>query len=127
MERNFKVALKGVILDAKDPKALMQFYSDLLGWEMTYESDTFCALADPNGGTGLGAQLVESFKTPVWPPETGESDQGAHCDFQVSDLQAAVARAIELGGKPAEKQFIDDLTVVIDPEGYPFCLFPGEF
>lgn len=124
MGRNFDAKLSSIIMDAKDPKGLMQFYCDLLGWEMTYESETFCALAGPDGGTALGAQLVESYRAPVWPPVPGGADTGAHCDFEVSDLEASVAMAIKLGAKPAEEQFIDNLAVMIDPEGHPFCLYP---
>lgn len=125
MGRDFEAKLSSIIMDAKDPKRLMQFYCDLLGWEMTYESETFCALASPEGGTGLGAQLVESFKPPVWPPEKDGADQGAHCDFQVSNLEASVALALKLGAKKADEQFIENLAVMIDPEGHPFCLFPA--
>lgn len=125
MERDLKIKFQSVTLDAKDPKALMHFYSDLLGWELTYESDSFATLAAPDGGTGLGAQLIESYKPPVWPPEADGADQGAHCDFQVSDLESAVALALELGAKKADDQLIDNLAVMIDPEGHPFCLFPA--
>lgn len=126
MERTFEAKLGNIILDAKDPQKLMKFYCDLLGWEMTYESETFCALAAPGGGTGIGAQLVETFKAPVWPPVEGGADQGAHCDFEVTNLEASIALATRLGAHKADDQFIENLAVMIDPEGHPFCLYQGE-
>lgn len=125
MARDFEVKLAGVTLDARDPKALMKFYSELLGWEINYESEGYCSLAAPGGGTALGAQLVETFKKPVWPPAEGCADTAEHCDFQVTDREAAVALSLKLGASRAEQQFIENLTVMIDPEGHPYCLFEG--
>lgn len=115
----------GIVLDAKDPKALMEFYGKMLGLGMAVEWETFYALERPAGMPSLGAQLVPTYQRPVWPPQEGKPDQGAHLDIQVSDLAAGVARAEELGAVKASEQFIEGLTVMIDPEGHPFCLFEG--
>ncbi len=49
-----------------------------------------------------------------------------HLDFQVEDLPAAVARAEALGARQADHQPQDDVRVLLDPDGHPFCLFlPG--
>ena len=45
-----------------------------------------------------------------------------HLDFAVDDLPAAVARAVSLGARVADEQFTQDWTVMLDPEGHPFCL-----
>lgn len=123
---SLEVKWSSVVLDAKDPKALMDFYSGFLGWEIGGVFEEYVFLKHPNGGPGLGAQLVPTWKRPVWPPEEGQPDQGAHCDFQVSDLAAAVELAERLGAVKASSQFIEGLVVMIDPEGHPFCLFTGE-
>ena len=47
----------------------------------------------------------------------------AHLDIGVSDLDAGVARAQALGASLAEHQPQDDVRVLIDPAGHPFCLF----
>jgi hypothetical protein len=48
-----------------------------------------------------------------------------HLDFEVSDLEQAVAHAIELGGELADFQPHDDVRVILDPDGHPFCLYVG--
>jgi hypothetical protein len=42
---------------------------------------------------------------------------------QVEDLVAATAFAQSLGAQVAEFQPQDDVRVLLDPAGHPFCLF----
>ena len=60
---------------------------------------------------------------PVWPEEPGAQQQMAHLDFvvQKDEMHQAVAHAVACGAKVAETQFSDHWTVMIDPEGHPFC------
>jgi hypothetical protein len=46
-----------------------------------------------------------------------------HLEVEVSDLEAAVAHAVELGATEAEYQPQDDVRVMLDPAGHPFCLY----
>lgn len=126
MENNIQAKIVGIVLDARDHKALIQFYQEFLGWEMAVDTESYCAVADPSSGITIGAQLVPSFQKPVWPPQPGQPDQGAHCDIQVTNLGAAVKKAESLGARVSPEQFIEGLTVMFDPEGHPFCLFEGE-
>ena len=48
-----------------------------------------------------------------------------HLDIEVDDLEAASARAVELGATVAEFQPQDDVRVHLDPAGHPFCLWVG--
>lgn len=50
-----------------------------------------------------------------------------HLDFAVDDLDAGVARALELGARLADHQPQDGVRVMIDPAGHPFCQFAGTF
>jgi predicted enzyme related to lactoylglutathione lyase len=49
-----------------------------------------------------------------------------HLEIEVDDLEAAVARAVSVGGRIAEPQPKDrapeQLRVMLDPAGHPFCL-----
>jgi hypothetical protein len=45
-----------------------------------------------------------------------------HLDFQVSDLDAAVAEAVTLGAVLADHQPQESVRVLFDPAGHPFCL-----
>ena len=47
----------------------------------------------------------------------------AHLDIATDDLAGAVANAIECGATVAEYQPQDDVRVMLDPDGHPFCLF----
>jgi hypothetical protein len=45
-----------------------------------------------------------------------------HFDFQVGDLDDAVAEAQALGATVAQHQPQDNVRVLLDPAGHPFCL-----
>jgi hypothetical protein len=45
-----------------------------------------------------------------------------HFDFQVGDLDSAVAEAVALGASVATDQPQDNVRVLLDPAGHPFCL-----
>ena len=45
-----------------------------------------------------------------------------HLDFQVGDLEDAVAEAVALGAALAETQPQESVRVLFDPAGHPFCL-----
>ncbi len=45
-----------------------------------------------------------------------------HFDFQVGDLDAAVDDAVTLGATVADAQPQENVRVLIDPAGHPFCL-----
>ena len=77
----------------------------------------------PQGGyPGLTFQRDPDYVPPVWPGKPGDQQTMEHLDFAVDDLPAAVARAVSLGARVADEQFTQDWTVMLDPEGHPFCL-----
>jgi hypothetical protein len=45
-----------------------------------------------------------------------------HFDFQVGDLDSAVAEAVALGATLAEHQPQENVRVLFDPAGHPLCL-----
>ena len=46
-----------------------------------------------------------------------------HLDIWVQDLDAATEWAISVGAVLADFQPQDDVRVLFDPSGHPFCLF----
>ena len=46
-----------------------------------------------------------------------------HLDIGVDDLAEGEARALALGAVLASYQPQDDVRVLLDPAGHPFCLF----
>ncbi|MDQ3484833.1 MAG: GNAT family N-acetyltransferase [Actinomycetota bacterium] len=71
-------------------------------------------------GRGVGDALPCEVE---WPTAEGAQQMMMHLDFEVVDLEAAVAHALELGAELAEYQPQDDVRVVLDPAGHPFCLY----
>jgi predicted enzyme related to lactoylglutathione lyase len=116
----------GTAIEAPDPAALAQFYSALLGWPIGHEEPGTTILAAPEGAIYLVFQQATGYDRPVWPPVDGEQRPMVHFDFQVGDLDSAVAEAIELGASVAAEQPNDEVRVLIDPAGHPFCLCVDE-
>ena len=115
----------GVVLEAPDPQALGEFYSRLLGWPIRSSGANGATLKPDDGVAYLAIQRAEIYDRPVWPPQPGTPHATMHLDFEVSDLQAAVANALELGAEQAEFQPQDNVRVMLDPAGHPFCLYVG--
>ena len=68
-------------------------------------------------------QFDPHHEPPTWPSEPGSPTQQLHLDLGVTDLEAAVADALELGARLAAHQPQEDVRVLLDPEGHPFCLY----
>lgn len=119
----------GVVLGSPDPIGLAHFYRDLLGWELSGEDDptwVTMAMRDLDGNptrSNLAFQLEEVYERPVWPNEPGKQQMQVHLDVAVSDVPAAVAAAEALGAQQAAFQPQDDVRVMLDPDGHPFCLW----
>lgn len=116
----------GIVLEAPDPQALARFYSDLLGWEIAKEDPDGAAIAPPEGVAYLAFQLADGYIPPVWPAQEGAQRITMHLDFEVMDLPEAVAHALELGARESEHQPQDNVRVMIDPAGHPFCLYQDD-
>jgi hypothetical protein len=113
----------GIVLEAPDPGRLLHFYSDLLDVPIHGQSDDGGSLDFGQGVAYLAIQKAEVYEPPVWPLNPGQQGMQMHLDFEVSDLAAATEHAIELGATLAEFQPQDDVRVLLDPAGHPFCLY----
>jgi catechol 2,3-dioxygenase-like lactoylglutathione lyase family enzyme len=116
-----------VCIDCPDADELAAFYGRLLGWEIILRDDGWVALRDPDGGRGLLFQSESWYHPPVWPEEPGEQTKMLHLEIQADDVAAAVAHAVAAGATVAAHQpddrSPDELVVMVDPAGHPFCLF----
>lgn len=129
------IRLAGSVLDAADPVGLAHFYERLLGWEVARiegpgEGEPpeagWALIRSPDEPRKLEFQWEPNYVVPTWPPVEGEQLMMMHLDFGVIDLDEGVAWAIECGATVADHQPQPDVTVMLDPEGHPFCLFPDE-
>ncbi|MEV7217724.1 VOC family protein [Kitasatospora cineracea] len=112
----------GTTVEAPDPGALARFYVALLGWHLGHEEPGTAVVAAAPQGPFLVFQRADGYRPPVWPPEEGRQRPMMHFDFQVADLDAAVAEALALGATLAGHQPQEHVRVLFDPAGHPFCL-----
>jgi predicted enzyme related to lactoylglutathione lyase len=112
----------GTALEAPDPAALAAFYSRLLGWSIGHEEPGTSIVVAPQGSVYVVFQQASNYQRPVWPPQEGRQRPMMHFDFEVAELDAAVEEAIALGATLAEHQPQQNVRVLFDPAGHPFCL-----
>ena len=115
----------GVVLDAPDAPALARFYVELLDWDLASEEANFATIAPKDGVSYIAFQTSPTYIRPVWPNAEGSQQMMLHLDFEVTDLEEAVAHATELGARAAEFQPQPNVRVMLDPAGHPFCLYRG--
>jgi len=109
----------GIVLDCPDPRALSDFYAQLLGMQIKQRDEGGAWIADDGPLANVMFQAVAGYRAPDWPDPA--APQQMHLDVKVEDVEAAEARAIEIGARrlPGEG---DDWRVFADPAGHPFCL-----
>lgn len=123
-----------ISIHAPDPRALARFYRRLLGWTQTADDgprpgsppeEGWAQLRPPPGEAGptLNFEYDPEYVAPVWPSVPGRQQIMTHVDIHVDDLAAAVSWAIEQGAQLHEYQPQEDVRVMVDPAGHPFCLF----
>jgi predicted enzyme related to lactoylglutathione lyase len=113
------------VLDAPDVEALARFYSELRGWKI-HHLDKDDASLDPGEGVAyLNIQHNPDHVRPVWPAQSGRQQMMLHLDFEVTDLDSEVARAVALGAALPAHQPQANVRVLLDPAGHPFCLYTG--
>jgi predicted enzyme related to lactoylglutathione lyase len=112
----------GTAIEAPDAAALAQFYSGLLDWPIGHMEPGTAILAAPEGSIFVVFQEAKDYQPPVWPPADGQQRPMMHFDFQVGELDSAVADAVALGATVAAEQPQENVRVLFDPAGHPFCL-----
>ena len=118
----------GVVLGSPEPQALARFYEQLLGWEISSSSPMWVdmLIRDPEGrgtSSNLAFQLETHYQPPTWPGRPGDQQMQFHLDVGVVDVAIAVDAALAIGATLAEYQPQEDVRVMLDPHGHPFCLY----
>lgn len=111
------MGLYAVTIDAPDAVGLAKFYADLLGMEVAYEGPEGALIT--GNAKSLMFQQVDAYSPPQWPDPA--HPQQAHLDIIVDDLDAAQARAVELGATVLDGDGQRWRTLA-DPAGHPFDL-----
>lgn len=101
-----------IAIDARDPRALAAWWSELLGGEASVDADGDVRLE--TGGLCLLFLGV---------PEPKTVKNRVHLDLRVLDYDAAQAKAIAAGATPADDIYRGERWRVLrDPEGNEFCI-----
>ncbi|MEW2397852.1 VOC family protein [Streptomyces sp. NPDC046862] len=114
-----------VVLDAQDAHELAGFYLRLLGYEVRREEPHWVLIGPADGdGVSLAFETEPEYVRPVWPTRNpGDQQMMLHLDIEVDDLEGETARAVAEGAVLADHQPQDDVRVLFDPSGHPFCLW----
>ena len=131
-------SLRQTVLDTADPRALAEFWRQLLGLRYRpgdeipstgpdERGQDWLVLHDGAGSAVLAFQRVPDLPAVTWPE--GPVPQQLHLDLAVADrerLDVQHERAVALGARLL-RDVADDpeepLRVYADPAGHPFCLF----
>lgn len=120
-EPSFRIA--GTVLSTRDAQALASFYERLLGWPRIADEPGWVILRPSPSAHGLSFHEDGEYVPPTWPSSADRQQMMVHLDIATDDLEAGVARVVELGGSPADHQPQDGVRVVLDPDGHLCCLF----
>jgi catechol 2,3-dioxygenase-like lactoylglutathione lyase family enzyme len=115
--------LTSTVVNSTDPRKLALFYQRLLGWPIGRDEPGWVTLRPDGGGPGLSFQDEAQYARPTWPAAPGEQQMMMHLDVEVDDLDAAEASAVAAGATLAAYQPQEDVRVLLDPDGHPFCLW----
>ena len=134
-----RTRLSGPVIGCGDAFALAEFYASLLGWDVVDRSEklpgAWALVRSPSGDDKIEFQREEPFVPPVWPTVAGAQQMGMHLDIAVEvptwdvapeAMRAHVDYALSLGARLAahQPQAGRGVSVMLDPAGHPFCLFP---
>jgi catechol 2,3-dioxygenase-like lactoylglutathione lyase family enzyme len=108
-----------IVIDCPDPKALADFYAEILGFDVIYADDDWVTVGQ-NEGVRLGFQRAPDHRPPRWPDPT--YPQQMHIDVFVPDVEKAEPAVLELGATLLEGAGESSFRVYADPAGHPFCL-----
>jgi hypothetical protein len=115
------IRIQSLSFDAADPAAQARWWSQALGWPITYESDEEWVLEPPPGSPEAGASPEILFSKV---PEGKSVKNRLHLDLRPDDQQAELARFEQLGARHADigQSGEETWVVLADPEGNEFCI-----
>jgi Glyoxalase-like domain len=115
------IRIQAVNVDANDCGLLARFWSQALGWRITFERDDEWVIEPPEGSPAVDVAPDIVFGKV---PERKATKNRLHFDLRPKDQAAEVRRLLDLGATPADVGQGDDVSWVVlaDPEGNEFCV-----
>jgi len=107
--------LYAIVLDVNDLERCAGFWSQVLGREITFKVDNYCRIGKGDERPSVLLQKV---------PEPHTRKNRAHIDLDVTNLESAVKRVMDLGGTKIDEisEYGIRWAVMADPDGNEFCL-----
>jgi predicted enzyme related to lactoylglutathione lyase len=108
-------ALYAIVIDVNDLETCAEFWSQVLGADILYQDERYLRL----GGKGERPTFLLQKV-----PERHNGKNRVHIDLDVPDLDAAVRRVQDLGGRNLQQHSDYGIkwAVMADPDGNEFCL-----
>jgi catechol 2,3-dioxygenase-like lactoylglutathione lyase family enzyme len=110
------IRLQEVVVDCRDPRALVGFWAAVLRAVPVVRTDDWAYLDSHLLGTRLAFQRV---------PEIKSTKNRVHLDLEVDDIADERDRVTALGAFALGELVVDEqgpFQVMVDPEGNEFCL-----
>jgi predicted enzyme related to lactoylglutathione lyase len=107
--------LHAIVLDVNDLESCAEFWSEVLGREITFKVNNYCRIGEGDEPPSLLLQKV---------PEPHAHKNRAHIDLDVKNIESAVQRVVDLGGTKLDEisEYGISWAVMADPDGNEFCL-----
>ncbi len=115
--------LEKTVIDCPDPRALAEFYRQVLGMRINEDIDGWVVLGSAPGLRELAFQRVAQWVPPRWPDPA--YPQQLHLDIRVSDADRAERELLALGASRLRGMRETGFRVFADPVGHPFCIVFG--
>ena len=115
------IRVQCLCIDSNDPDKLASFWTDVLGWRRTYDTEHEVVLEPPAGSREDGVVPDLLF---LRVPEEKSVKNRLHLDLRPDDQAAEVRRVEGLGARRVSVGQADDVSWVVlaDPEGNEFCI-----
>jgi catechol 2,3-dioxygenase-like lactoylglutathione lyase family enzyme len=115
--------LEKTVIDCPDPRALAEFYCQVLGMRVNEDIDGWVVIGLEPGLRQLAFQRAAEWVPPRWPDPA--YPQQLHLDIRVSDADQAEQELLALGATRVPGERETGFRVFTDPVGHPFCIVFG--
>lgn len=115
--------LEKTVIDCPDPRALAEFYCQVLGMRVNEDIGDWVVIGLEPGLRQLAFQRATEWVPPRWPDPA--YPQQLHLDIRVSDADQAEQELLLLGATRVPGERETGFRVFADPVGHPFCIVFG--
>jgi predicted enzyme related to lactoylglutathione lyase len=115
------IRIQCLVIDSDDCELLARFWSQAIGWRVTYESPDEWCIEPPEGSPAVDVAPDILF---VKVPDRKTVKNRLHLDLRPKDQGAEVERILALGATRVDIGQSDEVSWVVlaDPEGNEFCV-----